>query len=70
MCGRAREHTGLEVASLTLLRMDERTELRLRWMRMFQESSENDSWGQVIEALEGYDKYARNRAINTRVWAI
>lgn len=34
----------------------ERAELRTRWLKLYNESVENDSWGQVLEALDGYDK--------------
>jgi hypothetical protein len=37
--------------------MEDRSELKLRWIKLFQEGLDNDSWGQVIEANAAYEKY-------------
>eukprot|EP01112_Ceratiomyxa_fruticulosa_P017281 TRINITY_DN5355_c0_g1_i2.p1 TRINITY_DN5355_c0_g1~~TRINITY_DN5355_c0_g1_i2.p1 ORF type:complete len:288 (-),score=65.89 TRINITY_DN5355_c0_g1_i2:108-971(-) len=36
--------------------MGDRVVLRSKWMKAFEESIESDSWGQVVESTEGYEK--------------
>lgn len=37
--------------------MDTREALKAKWMKIIDSATEYDSWGQVVEAIEQYDRY-------------
>ncbi len=41
--------------------MGEKQSQRNKWIQLFKHSTDSDSWGQPVEAVEGYKKYLQKK---------
>ena len=48
----------------------ELSELGAAWLRLLQKGLQADGWGQIVEAVDSYDKYAVSVCLTTRARAV